>query len=131
VTAAVLMYRAVTYLPSIPPRRPRLPYLAVCTRAHQHQPVHAAPADPQHDDGTRQLAADLTGSAGTADGSVPVGDTPGYGASPGSYFWLRQPTVTPGPGSGGSENRAALPGLLHPPGACLSGDLGWRLRPGG
>ena len=76
VTAAVLMYRAVTYLPSIPPRRPRLPHLAVCTRAHQHQPVHAAPADPQHDDGTRQLAADLTGSAGTADGSVPVGDTP-------------------------------------------------------
>src|ERR1700693_3558770 len=30
-----------------------------------------------------------------------------------------------------AQRRSRLPGLLHPPAACLSRDLGWRLRPGG
>src|SRR5260370_26812508 len=38
-------------------------------------------------------------------------------------------TVTPDPDSGEREPRR-LPGLRHRPGACLSRDLGWRLRPG-
>src|ERR1700749_1515720 len=44
--------------------------------------------------------------------------------------WLRQPAVTAGLGSGGSETPAALPGLLDRWAACLSA-LGGRLRSAG
>ena len=44
-----------------------------------------------------------------------------------AHQWSPRPVAD----GGGSENPAALPGLLHPPGPCLSRDLGWRLWPGG